>query len=164
MVARVRKGAGPGCVRYRAGVGTPARRRTPSPINAMKQPLVIYTLIYLVILLVHAIVRRPTRQRAGFAPGPAPRGDAELMLKGMVTDSLRFYVPFAAICLIGISFGKPGLLPQYLAWGIVGLQVLMWGALLLRQEAARLPLALLAIVLMGWLWVMELPFFNVIPR
>jgi hypothetical protein len=131
----------------------------------MKFPLVVYSILYLLVLVVYAIGRFSRPRRVGFSVSREPGMEPAwvLTVKELLTDNLRIYVAFGAAALLSITFGKPGLGPQYAAWGIVVLQVLAYAAVLANQRMTKLVLTLAILALLAYLWVLQLPFFDVLP-
>jgi hypothetical protein len=124
----------------------------------MKLPLVVYALLFLVLLLVYAVFQSRKPRRPEYAWGSGEHAKAGQAVAEMVSDSLRVLVLLATGALLSIAFGKPGLLPQYAAWVVVGAQAL-------KREQAGLSLVLRVVVLvcLAYILFIQLPLFDVRP-
>ncbi len=131
----------------------------------MRFPLILLSLALLALfvgwqLAELAAKRRPRRMAGAPQGGPQPLGQR---LEAVFRDALGFYVPFAAIALQMLNYGKPGLLPQYAGWAVAGLQVLRGLAVGLEMPRSKVVLGLLALACIAYLWVLQLPFFDPLP-
>ncbi len=98
---------------------------------------------------------------AGSSPGSYPVPGRLLAIRN---DALAIYAVFAGWALLMFLLGKPDLLPQYLAWGVIVLQALR-GLFLFVQS--RLMARISGVVVVGlliYLWAERLPFFQTGPR
>ncbi len=85
------------------------------------------------------------------------------MMEALCKDALLTYVPLAAIALLMLSYGKPGLFPQWAGWAVVFLQAPRSLAVLLDRPRSRAFFGLLAVICLIDLWVIQLPFFDPFP-
>ncbi len=81
----------------------------------------------------------------------------------MCEDALRTYIPFAAVALLMLSYGKPALLPQWAGWAVVGLQFFRSLAIGAGMKRVMLVLGLLALICLLYLWGLQLPYFDPFP-
>jgi hypothetical protein len=65
--------------------------------------------------------------------------------------------------LLAYLQGKPDLAPQYLAWIVVGLTVVRFGARLSRRSGVAQVLGVIVFAILAYLWILELPWFQPIP-
>ena len=73
------------------------------------------------------------------------------------------YALLAIVALIAFfGGGKPALLPQWAAWGIVITQLLRGVSLWLKYKKPAVLLGVLCLLLLLYLWAMQLPVFM--PR
>ncbi len=131
----------------------------------MRLPLTVYSLALLAVFVIWQLLvlfRNPRPPR--FAThGASGAQDLKDTLEAVVRDALQTYIPFAAIALLMLTFGKPGLLPQWVAWAVVMLQVLRSLAVAVKLPRMRVLLALLALICLIYLWVLQLPYFDPFP-
>ena len=130
----------------------------------MKFPLVVYGLLFIVLLLIYATFQARKAKRPQPAWGTGERAAAGQAVAEMVSDSLRVLVLLAGGGLLSIAFGKPGLGPQWAAWFVVGAQVLKVLAIYAERSAAATALRVLVLLALGYIWFMQLPLFDVLPR
>jgi len=125
----------------------------------MRLPLVIFTLILLIVHLIRLLVMRPPPSRAGARPAEGAAGLATQLFE----DAVPPYLFIGLLALLMIAFGKPTLLAQYGAWGVIVLQGLRGVAL--WRNAARLArvLGVLIAVALIVLWIYQLPVFDPLP-
>lgn len=120
--------------------------------------LSVFSLLILILTLATLLVGSVP---AGNAPGDYA---APGRLEAVRNDALGVYVLFAGWALLMFLLGKPDLLPQYLAWGVIVLQAIRSVFLFIqRRLMARVP----GVVLVGlliYLWAERLPFFQTAPR
>ena len=129
----------------------------------MRFPLVVYGLLLIGLLAVYAYFqsRKPKRPQSAWGSGEkAATGQA---LAEMVTDSTRFLILLAGGALLDIAFGKPSLILQYAAWAVVVLQVLKCGTIYSERKLVTFVLRLAGLACLGYIWMMQLPFFDVLP-
>jgi uncharacterized MAPEG superfamily protein len=131
----------------------------------MRLQLTVYSLALLAVFALWQllVLLRNPRPPPYATPGAAGAQDLKDTLEAVVRDALYTYVPFAAIALLMLSYGKPGLLPQWAAWAVVMLQVLRSLALAAKLPRMRVLLALLALICLIYLWVLQLPYFDPFP-
>jgi hypothetical protein len=129
----------------------------------MKLPLVVYALLLLVLLLVYAVFQSRKPRRPEYAWGSGEHAKAGQAVAEMVSDSLRVLVLLATGALLSIAFGKPGLLPQYAAWVVVGAQALKCGTILREQAGLSLVLRVVVLVCLAYILFIQLPLFDVRP-
>lgn len=136
----------------------------------MRFPLTVLSLFLLALLVVWQIsllfsgsmfARGKSRR---FGPRAAP-GNNEIAnsLANVCKDALYLYVPFAAVALMMLSFGKPGLLPQYAGWSVVVLQILRSASVAMERPRLRSVFGVLAMICLIYLWVLQLPLFDPFP-
>lgn len=131
----------------------------------MRFPLTVMSLAMLAILAawqLSVLMARKNPRRFGAQP-PQGANDFSDLMANICKDALLLYVPFAAIALMMLSFGKPGLLPQYAGWAAVVLQLLRSGTMALEWPRMRSVLGLLALICLIYLWVLQLPYFDPFP-
>ena len=131
----------------------------------MRFPLTVLSLALmgaLVLWQLSILFARKHPRRFGTQPA-APETGFQQIMANICKDALYVYVPFAAVALMMISFGKPGLLPQYAGWAIVVLQILRSAAVLLEISRMRTALGLLALICLTYLWMLQLPYFDPYP-
>lgn len=131
----------------------------------MRFPLTVMSLILLALLVVWQIsllITRSKPQRFGAQAIPGNNGIANI-LANVCKDALYLYLPFAAVALMMLSFGKPGLLPQYAGWAVVVLQILRSASVAMEQPRLRSVFGLLAMICLVYLWVLQLPLFDPFP-
>ena len=129
----------------------------------MKFPLVVYGIFLIVLLAVYAYFqsRKPKRPQAAWGSGEkAAAGQA---LAEMVADSTRIGILLAGGALLDIAFGKPSLILQYAAWAVVVLQLLKCGTIFAERKGLTFMLRLAGLVCLGYIWIMQLPYFDVLP-
>jgi uncharacterized MAPEG superfamily protein len=73
------------------------------------------------------------------------------------------FIPFAAVAVLMIALGKPGLPAQYSAWAILVLQLVC--AFAAQRQMARVEKVTywLSLALVGLIWIVNLPLFDAIP-
>ena len=130
----------------------------------MKLPLVVYGLLFIVLLLAYTVyqARKPKRPQPAWGEGAQAKGGQAMA--EMVADWQRSGLLLAGAALLSIAFGKPGLLPQYAAWAVVVGQVLKVGTILAERAAATAVLRVAVLLCLGYIWFMQLPLFDVLPR
>ncbi len=130
----------------------------------MRLQLTVFSLMVLAYLLLwqcsKLLPRAPAR---GYGAARAGGGGLGEKLEAMAKDSLRTYLPFAAVALLMFSSGKPELLPQWAGWAVVMLQFLRSLALAGSLPRVKAGLGLLALLCLIYLWVLQLPFFDPFP-
>ncbi len=132
----------------------------------MRLPLVVFSLILVALFLIWSVAslsegqrRRPPGGGFGRVQRPFPE-----RLKDAFQDTVWVYISFAAVALLMLAdFGKPGLINQYLAWIVIGLQVLRAIAVAGEQQRLRSSLGVLLALALGWLWAQQLPIFDPFP-
>jgi hypothetical protein len=131
----------------------------------MRLQLTVFSLLILLAFLLRLLpgLFPPSRgRRFGVAPPPGGAGLADTMER-VFKDSLYTYLPFAAVALLMLSYGKPGLFPQWAGWAVVGLQLLRSIALGSGLARVAVLLGLLALVCLAYLWILQLPVFDPYP-
>lgn len=129
----------------------------------MKLPLIVYALLFLLLLLVYAVFQARKAKRPQPAWGSGEGAAAPQAVAELVSDSLRILVLLAGAALLSIAFGKPGLLPQYGAWAVVVAQVVKCWAIYGERSAVAFALRLLVLVVLAYLWAVQLPLFSGLP-
>lgn len=129
----------------------------------MKLPLIAMGVLFLGLLAVYAFFQAHKAKR------PAPAWDGEhtassQAMAEMVSDTLRIYALLAGGALLSMVFGKPGLFQQWAAWAVVGLQVLKWFTIAREMAMPSLVLRLAVLVCLTYLWLFQLPFFDIAPQ
>ena len=131
----------------------------------MRYPLTILSLAMMAALVLwqlSILFSRKNPRRFG-THAAAPEAGFPRLMANICKDAMVLYVPFAAVALMMISFGKPGLLPQYAGWSIVVLQILRSGTVALELPRIRTVLGLLALICLTYLWALQLPYFDPYP-
>jgi uncharacterized MAPEG superfamily protein len=116
----------------------------------MRLPLVVFVLIL--------VAAQAVRAATDASDGPSAGRWAAL-----AGDLLATFVPFAALALLLIAFGKPGLLAQYAAWAVLALQALRSLALWRGSRPLARALGVLIALLLFAVGVSLLPFFDPLP-
>ena len=130
----------------------------------MRLPLTIYSLGLLAFLLVWVLsVLSAPRPRRGYGAGAQGAGSLAQRMEALSKDALLTYVPLAAIALLMLSYGKPGLLPQWAGWAVVLLQAPRSLAVWLAWQRSRAFFGLLALICLIYLWLIQLPIFDPFP-
>ncbi len=129
----------------------------------MKFPLVVYGLLFIVLLAVYAVFQARKEKRPAPAWGEGHQAVSGQAMAELVSESLRILVLLAGGALLSIAFGKPGLLQQYAAWAVVGLQVLKALAIYVERSQAAFVLRLAVLVCLAYIWAYQLPIFDVAP-
>lgn len=131
----------------------------------MRYPLTVLSLALMAALVLwqlSILFARKNPRRFGTQPA-APEAAFPRVMGDIWKDAMVLYVPFAAVALMMISFGKPGLLPQYAGWAIVVLQLLRSAAVAFAMPRLRTVLGLLALICLTYLWTLQLPYFDPFP-
>ena len=130
----------------------------------MKLPLVVYGLLFIVLLLVYSAFQARKARRPGPAWGSGEQAASGQAIAEVVSDSLRVLVLLGGGALLSIAFGKPGLLPQWAAWAVVVGQVIKGWAIYAERTPAATLLRVAVLLCLGYIWFMQLPLFDEIPR
>jgi len=114
----------------------------------MRWPLVLFALLVLLIC-----VGRSWSWRARWTEA--------------LDGALPAFVLFAALAVLMIAFGKPGRPQQYAAWALLGAQMLralaaLWAPSGMRGWTLR-GLDLAGYALLAFLWVRQMPVFDLLP-
>ena len=127
----------------------------------MKLPLTLFSLYLLLILAGYAFVqyRRPPRAR-GEQPNRPP---LRLGISELMQDTLRVYALFAPAAVLSIALGKPDYLAQWAAWLLWATQLAKAPAIHMESGTAMLLLRLIGFVMLAYMWVINLPYFDVLP-
>lgn len=130
----------------------------------MRLPLVVYGLLFVLLMLVYSAFQARKARRPAPAWGTGEKAASGQAMAEIVHDSLRVLVLLAGGALLSITFGKPGLLPQYAAWAVVVAQIVkaysIWG----ERTALATVLRVLVLLCLGYIWFMQLPIFGYIPH
>lgn len=131
----------------------------------MRFPLTVLSLALIAALLLWqlSILFARTNPRRFGSQAAAPETGFQQTMVNICKDAMVLYLPFAAVALMMISFGKPGLLPQYAGWAIVALQILRSASVAFAMPRMRTVLGLLALICLTYLWVLQLPYFDPFP-
>jgi hypothetical protein len=130
----------------------------------MKLPLVVYGLLFILLMLVYSAFQSRKAKRPAPAWGTGDKAMAGQAMAEVVSDSVRVLVLLAGGALLSIAFGKPGLLPQYAAWAVVVAQVVKAWAIYGERTPAATVLRVVVLLCLGYIWFMQLPFFDYVPR
>ncbi len=130
----------------------------------MKFPLVVYGLLFVVLLLVYTVFQARKAKRPQPAWGEGTKAAAGQGMAEIVSDAMRVAVLLAGGALLSIAFGKPGLGPQYAAWAVVVGQVLKSWAIYTERTPLATVLRVVVLLCLGYIWFMQLPLFDVLPR
>ena len=130
----------------------------------MKLPLVVYGLLLILLLLVYTVFQARKARRPNPAWGTGPKAATGQAIAEMVSDAVRVGALLIGAALLSIAFGKPGLLPQYAAWAVVVGQVLKTWAIYAEQTALAAVLRVAVLLCLGYIWFMQLPYFDYLPR
>lgn len=130
----------------------------------MKLPLVIYGLLFIGLMFVYSAFQAKKAKRPAPAWGTGPKAASGQAMAEVVSDSLRVLVLLAGGALLSIAFGKPGLLPQYAAWAVVVGQIVKAWSIYAEHTAAATVLRVLVLLFLAYIWFMQLPMFDYIPR
>ncbi len=123
----------------------------------MKLPLTLYSLLLLATLMAFFLV-----ERADDARGSA-RKPLRLHVRRALRDLSHVYLPFAAVAVLMIALGKPERLPQYIGWAVLGVQAVYLLTVPWHTPPRRTVLGLLGAAGVAWLWVLQLPYFDLLP-
>jgi hypothetical protein len=130
----------------------------------MNVPLIVYGLLFIVLMLVYSAFQARKARRPAPAWGTGEKARAGQAMAEVVSDSLRVLVLLSGGALLSIAFGKPGLLPQYAAWAVLVGQLLKAWAIYAERTQVATVLRVLVLLLLGYIWVVQLPLFDAIPR
>ncbi|HKI97535.1 MAG TPA: hypothetical protein VKB51_03570 [bacterium] len=130
----------------------------------MKLPLVVYGLLFVLLMLVYTVFQARKARRPAPAWGSGEKAASGQAMAEVVSDALRVLVLLVGAALLSITFGKPGLLPQYAAWAVVVGQVLKSWAIYVEQKPAATVLRVVVLLCLGYIWFMQLPLFDYVPR
>jgi hypothetical protein len=122
----------------------------------MRLPLVVFSLLLLLVSLIGTLAKGGGDRAGGNA--------VESLWERVFKDAVPAYLLLASLALTMIAFGKPTLLAQWGAWGVIVLQV---GHGLARwREAARVRWALNLLILADLMvmWAYQLPYFDPLPN
>lgn len=125
--------------------------------------LTVFSLLLLLVMLAgHALPPGSgTASRRYGRPGTGmDRGD---LINAAIRASARTYLLFAPYALLLYLQGKPDLLPQYLAWIVIGAEVVRGGALYLGQAMPARALGAVNALILAFLWFQEFPVFQSAP-
>lgn len=129
----------------------------------MKFPLVVYGLLFIALLAVYAFFQARKEKRPAPAWGQGQKAVPGQAMAELVSENLRILVLLAGGALLSIAFGKPGLLQQYAAWAVVGLQVLKGLAIVFERVQVAFFMRLAVLVCLAYIWVIQLPVFDTAP-
>ncbi|MCH8842963.1 MAG: hypothetical protein IID61_08290 [SAR324 cluster bacterium] len=94
-------------------------------------------------------------------PGKIPLPDR---LEAVRNDAMGVYVLFAGLALLMFLLGKPDLLPQYMAWGVIVLQAARGVCLFIQRRLMARIAGVVIVGLLIYMWAERLPFFQDVPR
>ncbi len=128
----------------------------------MRLPLVAFSLLLLLVQLIRtlsegAAAASPARARAG-------ADAAKPLWKRIFKDAMPTYLLLATLALTMIAFGKPTLLAQWGAWGVIVLQLVQSLALWRNAARVRWVVSLLILALLIVMWAYQLPTFDPLPN
>ncbi|HEX9842189.1 MAG TPA: hypothetical protein VGC20_05540 [bacterium] len=130
----------------------------------MKLPLVVYGLLFMLLLLLYSTFQARKAKRPAPAWGSGEQAASGQAIAEVVSDSLRVLVLLMGGALLSITFGKPGLLPQYAAWAVVVGQLAKGWAIYAERTPVATVLRVVVLLCLGYIWFMQLPLFDVLPR
>lgn len=130
----------------------------------MKLPLVVYGLLFILLLLVYTVFQARKAPRPQPAWGEGAKAAAGQGMAEVVSDSARVLALLVGGALLSITFGKPGLLPQYAAWTVVIGQVIKGWAIYTERAPVAAVLRVVVLLCLGYIWFMQLPYFDYVPR
>jgi hypothetical protein len=129
----------------------------------MRLPLIVYGLLFMLLLLIYSAFQARKAPRPQPAWGTGKGAASGQAIAEIVSDSLRVLVLLAGGALLSIAFGKPGLLPQYAAWAVVGGQVIKAWAIYGERTPIATVLRVLVLLCLAYIWFMQLPLFDLAP-
>ena len=132
----------------------------------MRLQLTAFSMLILILFLHHLVsdlfpkgrIKSPGQK--GALGGPFPG----LYDTTLLSEALAVYLPFAAVALLMLSYGKPGLFPQWAGWACVILQVIRTLGALAGFRAIVKGAGILILVSLSYLWILQLPLFDPIPQ
>ena len=111
----------------------------------MRWPLELFALLVVLLHLLQAF----TGADSGWKPA--------------AEGARHVFILFAAIAVLMIALGKPGLPAQYSAWAILVLQIVAAFAAQQQFSMAEKATHGLSLALVGYIWIVNLPLFDTIP-
>ena len=132
----------------------------------MRLPLLIFGLIYLATLLAYTLIQRQKPHSSKPVTANESTGGTSLRHRAteILSDTQRCFLLLAVAAILSLSFGKPDLGPQYVAWALIGVQVIKMGAIFGEIKSLVFSLRVLSYLLLGYLLIGLLPFFDPIPE
>lgn len=130
----------------------------------MKLPLIVMGLFFMALLTTYAFFQARKEKRPAPAWGQGKKAASGQAMAEMISDTLRIYALLAGGALLSMVFGKPGLLQQYAAWSVVGLQVIKCAAIYKEQAALGLVLRLAVLACLAYVWIYQFPIFDNLPQ
>lgn len=131
----------------------------------MRWPLLLFSLLYLALLLGYAWIQK-SKDRGEDSRGTPQAKGVSLRAKwaDLVTDTHRVALLLAIGALLSIAFGKPERILQTAAWIILALQMAKIWAVLTQKHTVIFLLRLGVLALLGLLLILQLPILDAIPR
>lgn len=130
----------------------------------MRLPLIVMGLLFMALLTAYAFFQSRKEKRPAPAWGQGRKAASGQAMAEMISDTLRIYVLLAGGALLSIAFGKPGLVQQYAAWAVVGLQAIKCFAIYKELAGLGLLLRLAVLACLAYLWINLLPVFDNLPQ
>jgi hypothetical protein len=118
----------------------------------------------MLLLLLYSTFQARKAKRPAPAWGSGEQAASGQAIAEVVSDSLRVLVLLMGGALLSITFGKPGLLPQYAAWAVVVGQLVKGWAIYAERTPVATVLRVVVLLCLGYIWFMQLPLFDVLPR
>lgn len=130
----------------------------------MRLPLILMGLFFMALLTAYAFFQARKEKRPAPAWGQGKKAASGQAMAEMISDTLRIYVLLAGGALLSIAFGKPGLLQQYAAWTVVGLQVIKCAAIFKELAIPGLVLRIAVLACLAYIWINLFPVFDNLPQ
>ncbi len=129
----------------------------------MTLQLVVFSLLTLFLMLIAQLMGPAVPAAAGQEAAGDVAQPRRARLDAVIQDTLRTYIFFAAYALMLFLLGKPDLLPQYLGWAVVMLQLLKGYAVFWERILYARFLGVVIVGLLMFLWILELPLLQAPP-
>ena len=127
-------------------------------------PLILMGLFFMALLTAYAFFQARKEKRPAPAWGQGNKAASGQAMAEMISDTLRIYVLLAGGALISIAFGKPGLVQQWAAWAVLGLQIIKCFAIYRELYKLGLVLRLAVLACLVYIWINLLPVFDNLPQ
>ncbi len=129
----------------------------------MTLQLVVFSLLTLFLILIAQLMGFAGSDAADHGATGGVAQQRRARLEAVIQDALRTYVFFAAYVLMLFLLGKPDLLPQYLGWAVIVLQLLKGYAVFWERSPYARFLGVLIAGLLMFMWILELPLLQSAP-